>query len=302
MTSDTSPSALPSGWMAIDFGQGLQPRLGTLMSARAGGISQGPYAFCNLGDHVQDDPQAVAHNRAVFASHLQARPAWLTQVHGNRVIRLTRGASCGDVFNPADQLMADARLQPEADGAITTEPGLVCTVMVADCLPLLLAAPEGRGVAALHAGWRGLAGAGAMAGRGIVHTGVAALCGAASCEPADLVAWLGPCIGPQHFEVGADVLIGFGADPRGVAPHPRFMPRQLELGLSAASSVQGVHTPLQPRWLADLPGLARDILHGCGVRRISGGNWCTVSDASRFFSFRRDGLTGRQAAGICLRG
>ncbi len=280
--------------MRIDFGPALQARFGAIMSARAGGISEGPYAHCNLGDHVQDDPLAVAHNRAVFAAQLQARPAWLTQVHGNRVIRLAHGVSAGDVFNPADQLNSPSHPQPEADGTITTEPGLACTVMVADCLPMLLAAPDGRGVGALHGGWRGLAGAGAMAGRGIVHTGVAALCEAASCEPAELSVWLGPCIGPQHFEVGADVLMGFGADPRGAVPHPRFKPHRTGLP-------QGDVSASTSKWLADLPGLARDILQSCGVQQISGGTWCTVSDASRFFSFRRDCVTGRQAAGICLR-
>lgn len=301
MTSDTLPSVLPSGWMRIDFGPALQARLGAVMSARAGGISEGPYAHCNLGDHVQDDPLAVAHNRGVFAAQLQARPAWLTQVHGNRVIRLTHGASSGDVFNPADQLNSTAQPQPEADGAITTEPGLACTVMVADCLPMLLVAPDGRGVGALHAGWRGLAGAGAMAGRGIVHTGVAALCEAASCEPSELTVWLGPCIGPQHFEVGADVLIGFGADPDSAGPHPRFKPCRPTVGSGRAGSVPDAVSVSQSKWLADLPGLARDILQSCGVQQISGGAWCTVSDASRFFSFRRDRVTGRQAAGICLR-
>lgn len=269
------------------------------MSARAGGISQAPYAQCNLGDHVQDDPQAVAHNREVFAAQLQARPAWLTQVHGNRVIRLTHGASGGDLFNPVD--LNGSLGQPEADGALTTEPGLACAVMVADCLPLLLTAPEGRGVAALHAGWRGLAGAGAMAGRGIVHTGVAALCEAASCDPADLSVWLGPCIGPRHFEVGADVLIGFGVGPQGATTHLRFKSRHPDPGSKDGISGGGEQGTPQPKWLADLPGLARDILQRCGVQRISGGTWCTVSDASRFFSFRRDRVTGRQAAGICLR-
>lgn len=287
--------------MAIDFGAGLSPRLGAIMSARAGGISQAPYAQCNLGDHVQDDPHAVAHNREVFAAQLRARPAWLTQVHGNRVIRLTHDVSRGDDVNPAD--LNGSLAQPVADGAFTTEPGLACTVMVADCLPLLLAAPEGRGVAALHAGWRGLAGAGAMAGLGIVHTGVHALCEAASCEPVELSVWLGPCIGPDYFEVGADVLIGFGVEPQSVMPHPRFKRRLPDLGAKGGSRGGSDATAeAPPKWLADLPGLARDILQGCGVRHISGGAWCTVSDASRFFSFRRDRVTGRQAAGICLRG
>lgn len=306
MSSDTSLSALPSGWMDIDFGPALRARLGAVMSARSGGVSQGPYAQCNLGDHVQDDPAAVAHNRTLFAAHLQARPAWLTQVHGNRVIRLTHGRSGGQAFNPADQAASDTRWQPESDGAITTEPGLACTVMVADCLPLLLAAPEGRGVGALHAGWRGLAGAGAMAGQGIVHTGVEALCEATSCDPADVVAWLGPCIGPQHFEVGSDVLMGFGADPQDATGHPRFRLRKPDAASTGSNGHESQSVPQtqqaqQTKWLADLPGLARDILQGCGVTRISGGNWCTVSDASRFFSFRRDRITGRQAAAICLR-
>lgn len=279
MTSHT----LPPGWLDIDLGKALQGRVGALMSARAGGISVGPYAQCNLGDHVQDDPQAVAHNRGVFAQALQAQPVWLTQVHGNRVIRLTRGA---DYLSPQGQIA-----QPEADGALTTEPGLACTVMVADCLPVLLAAPEGRGVAALHAGWRGLAGAGGMLGQGIVHTGVRALCEAASCEPADLQAWLGPCIGPAHFEVGTDVLAGFGLDPQAAQGHPRFTPR---------AAVDPAALPA-PKWLADLPGLARDTLKQLKVSQVSGGSWCTVSDASRFFSFRRACVTGRQAASIWLR-
>lgn len=273
MTSHT----LPQGWLDIDLGEALQGRVGALMSARAGGVSVGPYAQCNLGDHVQDDAKAVAHNRGLFAQALQAQPVWMTQVHGNRVIRLTRDA---DYLGPQGQIT-----QPEADGALTTERGLACTVMVADCLPVLLAAPEGRGVAALHAGWRGLAGAGSMQGRGILHTGVQALCEAASCDPADLHAWLGPCIGPAHFEVGGDVLMGFGLDPQAVQGHLRFKP------LRTATS----------KWLADLPGLARDVLRSLSVTQVSGGDWCTVSDASRFFSFRRDRVTGRQAAGICLR-
>ncbi len=283
MTSHT----LPQGWLDIDLGEALQGRVGALMSTRAGGVSVGPYAQCNLGDHVQDDAQAVAHNRSLFAQALQAQPVWMTQVHGNRVIRLTRDA---DYLGPQGQIT-----QPEADGAVTTERGLACTVMVADCLPVLLAAPEGRGVAALHAGWRGLAGAGSMQGRGILHTGVQALCEAASCDPADLHAWLGPCIGPAHFEVGADVLAGFGLDPLTAQVHPRFAPRV------TAYTAASVEAPSQARkWLADLPGLARDTLNNLGVAQVGGGTWCTVSEASRFFSFRRDRVTGRQAASICL--
>src|SRR5690606_19312777 len=141
-----------------------------------------------------------------------------------------------------------------------------------DCLPILLAAPDGRGVAALHAGWRGLAGAGAMAGRGITHSGVQALCEATGCAPEDLRAWLGPCIGPTQFEVGPDVLKGFGFDPDQVDVGTRFVP----------------HT--NGKWLANLPGLAQRILRRLGVAHFECAGECTVPNASRFFSFRRDGV------------
>lgn len=264
------PPGLPAGWIVPAMGPGV----GALMTARSGGHSAAPYAGCNLGDHVGDTPDAVALNRAEVAALLGARPVWLRQVHGHTVVRLTAGS--GPDGEPI-----------EADGALTTEPGVVCTVMVADCLPVLLAAPEGRGVAALHAGWRGLAGAGELGGRGIVEAGVAALCEATCCAPADLRAWLGPCIGPSAFEVGTDVLAGFGVNP--AESHPRFVPR--------AGSGEAA-----PRWLADLAGLAQDRLAGLGVRaaHTAGGAWCTVSEPSRFFSFRRDGRTGRQAACIWL--
>jgi YfiH family protein len=161
----------------------------------------------------------------------------------------------------------------EADAAITTEPGIACTVMVADCLPVLFAAPEGRGVAAAHAGWRGLAG-------GVLQATVAALCEATACSAHELQAWLGPCIGPRQFEVGADVVAAFGAGPR---------------------FVERVRPDGAMRWLADLPGLARERLQAAGITQISGGSLCTVEDASRFFSFRRDGVTGRMAGAVWLR-
>ena len=275
--SPTPTLPLPAGWRPVDLDASA---VRALMTARAGGASQPPYDTCNLGDHVGDAPSAVAHNRRLLADHMQAVPIWLTQVHGNRVVRLshTPDPSDPDVITP----VAGGAPQPYADGSFTTEPGLACTVMVADCLPILLAAPGGRGVAALHAGWRGLAGAGVMRGRGIVHTGVVALCNATGCEPAELRAWLGPCIGPQRFEVGADVLCGFGRHPDQEAGDARFR-------------------PVAPgKWLADLPGLARDTLQALGVRDIGGSADCTFSDASRYFSFRRDPVTGRQAASISL--
>lgn len=245
-----------------------------MMTARAGGVSPAPWASCNLGDHVGDDPASVRANRQVLARCLPARPVFMTQVHGEAVVRLQADAG------------SDGAAPMQADGALTTEPGVACVVMVADCLPILLAAPEGRGVAALHAGWRGLAGCGPACptGQGIVRTGVLALCEATGADPADVRAWLGPCIGPQAFEVGADVLAGFGVTPVDGAAAPRFTPCADRPG----------------KWWADLPGLARDRLRALGLRHIAGGEWCTVSAPGRFFSHRRDGRSGRQAAAICL--
>ena len=238
--------------------------VGALMSSRAGGVSQGPYASLNLGLATGDDHAAVVENRRRFEAALGTPARWLSQVHGTRVLRLRPG----EAASPPQQ----------ADAAIATEPGMACAVMVADCLPVLFAAPGGRGVGAAHAGWRGLA-------AGVLEACVAALCNAARCAPRDLAAWLGPCIGPREFEVGADVLAAFGAAP--AAPGVRFVERARADGSQA--------------WRADLPGLARDRLVALGLTLVRGGAWCTVEDASRFFSFRRDRVTGRMAAAIWLR-
>ncbi|MEW6705325.1 MAG: peptidoglycan editing factor PgeF [Pseudomonadota bacterium] len=240
--------------------------VGAVMTTRAGGASAGAYASMNLGAAVGDDPEAVRRNRAQLAQASGARPVWLKQVHGARVVNLDR-------LDPEDDVI-------EADASIATRAGVACVVGVADCLPVLLAAPGGRGVGAAHAGWRGLAG-------GVLENTVATLCEAAGCEPQALQAWMGACIGPQAFEVGPDVLQAFGADAD--APDPaRFVPR--------------VGADGRARWLANLPRLATDRLRAAGVEQISGGGWCTVSDASRFFSFRRDRITGRMAAAVWLRG
>lgn len=267
----------PHDWLLPELGHGV----GACMTARSQGSpwshSDPPYAGFNLGTHVGDDPAAVQANRACLEAALGHAALWLNQVHSNTVVRAT----------PA---LALSRVLLDADGSYTTEPGVVCSVMVADCLPVLLAAPEGRGVAALHAGWRGLAGAGDMGGHGILEAGVQTLCEAASCDPADVVAWMGPCIGPTQFEVGADVLVGFGVDPT-----------QGASGAHARFTFSRLTDDGQPRWLGDLPGLAADRLSGLGLRIVHGGLWCTVGDTSRFFSFRRDRVTGRQAACIWLR-
>jgi YfiH family protein len=253
-------------WLAPAWAAPGSP-VGAGMSVRTGGVSQPPWASFNLGDHVGDRPEHVAANRARLVRHIGATPVFLRQVHGTRVVRLRH----------ADASAEKAAL--EADASVTTERGLACCVLVADCLPVLLAAPDGRGVAAAHAGWRGLAG-------GVVEAALQALCEAAACEPAQVRAWLGACIGPQRFEVGEDVLRAFGTVAAGTDT-PRF--RRVPAVDRAA------------RWLADLPGLTRDRLAAAGVVKVNGGAWCTVEDGSRFFSFRRDGVTGRMAACIWIR-
>ncbi len=237
-------------------------RVGALMTTRHGGVSAGPFASFNLRTSVGDDPAAVATNLRKLTDVIGAMPVWLTQVHGARVVRLT-----------AADAQADAPVHA-ADASITTEPGVACCVQVADCLPVLFATAEGVAVGAAHAGWRGLAG-------GVLEATLAALTQAAGCATGDVHAWLGPCIGPTRFEVGPDVLEAFGVTPD-------------------ANSSGRFTAAAQGKWWADLPGLATDRLRVAGVRAISGGAWCTAGDASRFFSFRRDRITGRMAAAVWI--
>lgn len=242
------------------------------MSLRIGGVSQAPWDGLNLGLAVGDEPVAVAENRRRFADALQARPVWLRQVHGTAVIELT-----------ADTPEAPVQA---ADAAWTRERRLACTVMVADCMPVLFALRDGTAVAAAHAGWRGLAG-------GVLDATVHALCEGTGAEPCEVMAWLGPCIGPRQFEVGVDVLRAFGANEDVANDNPsgarafRWQPR-----------ADGA-----PRWLADLPALAQTRLQQLGLAadQISCDAACTVEQASRFFSFRRDGRTGRHACAVWRR-
>lgn len=239
-------------------------------STREGGVSGPPWDRLNLGDHVGDDPLAVEANRTRYAQELGARPVFLRQVHGSAVA----------VLQP------DLREEPQADACVSTVAGLACTILVADCLPVLLCdAEQGRAVAAAHAGWRGLAGEG---GRGVleaVFDGLAAAMGqSARAAGARTLAWLGPCIGPLAFEVGDEVKAAFQAH------HP---------------AAAGLFRPVRAgKWLADLPGLARQRLHALGVTRIHGNDgsapWCTASNPSRFFSHRRDRISGRFAASVWL--
>ncbi len=240
--------------------------VGALMTTRAGGVSRAPWDTLNLGDAVGDDPLAVAENRRRLALAIGVPVVYLRQVHGARVVHIDA---------------SDASRAPiEADAAVTDAAGVACAVQVADCLPVLFAAPGGRAVGAAHAGWRGLA-------AGVVERTLDRVAALAGCARTDVVTWLGPCIGPLRFEVGADVLRGFGVDPLHDAS-PRFAPRRRPDG--------------QWRWLCDLPGLARDRLAAAGAGHVGGGHRCTVEDRSAFFSYRRDGVTGRHVAAVWRRG
>jgi polyphenol oxidase len=244
------------------------PGVQAACSTRQGGVSGPPFDSNNMANGIGDSADAVAENRRCFAVELGATPQWLRLVHGTQVHRWVGGET--------------RTAAPTADAAWTTEPGIACTVSAADCLPVLFALRDGSAVAAAHAGWRGLA-------CGVLEATIAAVQQGTGAAARDFVVWLGPCIGPQHFEVGADVLSAFGHSPEDSAsepsPHFRLRPR----GDGAT------------RWLADLPGLARQRLLAAGVQRISSSGLCTVSDPSRFFSYRRDGRTGRFVAAIFKR-
>jgi len=232
-----------------------------LCTTRDGGVSAAPYDSLNLGLHVQDEVQAVMHNRTLLQQACGVRPVFLSQVHGVDVLRVDAQTPDGST----------------ADACWTDGPDAACTIMVADCLPVLLTDQQGRSVAAAHAGWRGLA-------AGVLEATLGQVCRASHCDPSEVVAWLGPCIGPNAFEVGDDV--------------------RLAMHEAVDSSECFVPTGQAGKWWADLSGLARRRLRRAGVSALYGNDstppWCTVTDASRFFSYRRDGRSGRFAACIWL--
>lgn len=225
------------------------------MTTRSGGVSQGPYQSLNLGDHVDDEPQNVVQNRALLSTvlNLPEMPVWLNQVHGTNIVQLP---------------YANA-VSPQADGSFSRVAGKVCVVMTADCLPVLLCDKQGTIVAAAHAGWRGLA-------AGVIENTVKAM----AVAPDTLLAWLGPAIGPEAFEVGPEVVTAF-VDQDSKARH-------------------AFRQTSEQHWLADIYALARLRLQSIGITEISGGGLCTYSEAGRFYSFRRDKITGRMAALIWL--
>lgn len=228
------------------------PQVHALQTTRQGGYSQPPYDSLNLGMHVGDDALMVASNRHILAARLPSEPVWLEQAHGKQVVWAEQ-AGC----------------QPRADACVTQCRGAVCAVMTADCLPILLCDRVGSRVGAVHAGWRGLV-------AGVIEAAIAAL----DVPGAELLAWLGPAIGPQAFEVGEEVRAAFLAQDPAAA-------------LAFQSRGQG-------QYLADIYQLARQRMHALGVSAIFGGDGCTYHEPSRFYSYRRDGVTGRMASMIWL--
>lgn len=292
------PDLWPDSWQVPDWP--AVPGVHAVCTSREGGVSLAPWGSMNLGDHVRDDPAHVRRNRELFKAALQTKTptactAFLQQVHGVDVLALNAGnvdSSSGAAF----------------DACVTSAPGVVCTIMVADCLPVLLAHDSGLVVGAAHAGWRGLAGMppGRSAVEGPLAAGVLEQLFDSFCHEVQeqkalpaikkevsriashTQAWLGPCIGPESFEVGAEVRDIFVAHDAAAAQY--------------FAEVRGS----QDKYLANLPMLARQRLAALGIAAIFGNDgsqpWCTVSNASRFFSHRRDaarlGSSGRLAASI----
>ncbi|WP_024328703.1 peptidoglycan editing factor PgeF [Thioalkalivibrio sp. ALR17-21] len=240
------------------------PAVGALQTTRAGGISEGVWASLNLALHTGDDPQRVAGNRRRLAQAVAARGVPDAELHWPAQVHGTR------VVRAEELAAADAPV--EADAVMTTRPDRVCAVQTADCLPVLFAGTGGEAVAAAHAGWRGLV-------DGVLEATLAAL---REARPqAAWHAWLGPAIGPDAFEVGTEV-------------RDRFLAVQPHMAGAFRPAARDGH------WLADLAALARDRLQRAGVA-VHGGGECTFSDPDRFFSYRRDGTTGRQASLLWIR-
>ena len=281
---------LPPDWLLPDWP--AIPGVFAVFTSRNGGVSQAPWDSLNLGDHVGDAPQAVMSNRQLFAAQLEqlaacpVTPHFLQQVHGVQVCQLPLAAAAARAF----------------DACVSNAIGQACTIMVADCLPVLLAHRSGHAVAAAHAGWRGLAGP--HGGQGVLEAVFKRFClqvqslsclsaikseanGSASVIAQDTLAWLGPCIGPQAFEVGEEVVRAF---------------------IQAKAQAEAYFLPgaAPGKWQADLAALARQRWQALGIDAIYGNDsstgWCTVANPSRFFSHRRDsgifGSTGRMAAAI----
>lgn len=235
------------------------------VTTKEGGVSTPPYQSLNLGDHVGDDPQKVLDNRLLVRELLPSDPIWLTQTHSTTV------------STPSNRQQTSSEEFIRADASVTNLPNEVLAIMTADCLPILIASTDGTVVGAVHAGWRGLC-------AGVIENTVTEMLKLApQLNAGDLIAWMGPAIGPQSFEVGVDVVQAFQA--------------------TNSSGQANAFTPIKDKpgkYLADIYQLASARLKILGVKSISGGNRCTVREGQEFFSYRRDGKTGRFASFVWI--
>ncbi|MWL87087.1 peptidoglycan editing factor PgeF [Cupriavidus sp. SW-Y-13] len=264
----TESTAISTSWLVPDWPAPANVR--ALSTTRQGGVSRGAYGLAdgstgglNLGTHVGDDPSAVAANRARLARSLPAMPLWLEQVHGCGVATAEHGDAGSEI--------------QQADASISGRPGDVCAIMTADCLPVLLCDTAGAVVGAAHAGWRGLC-------DGVIEATLSRMAQRAGGMP-QWLAWLGPAIGPDAFEVGAEVRAAF--------LDRAFQHEQAEVDAAFVAVGQG-------KYMADLYALARIRLARAGCTQVFGGDTCTVTDADRFYSYRRDRTTGRMATMVWL--
>jgi len=240
------------GWLPATWPAPAHVHAGT--TTRIGGVSPAPYASFNLADHVGDNPACVEHNRKLLCHSLclSASPCWLQQTHGNRIIDVT-----------------GSFIKQEGDGSYTCHKHRICAVLTADCLPLLLCDARGMQISAIHVGWRGFS-------KNIITNAVSRF----TSPTRDLLAWIGPCISAEHYEVGPEV-------------HAACMRVTGDPAIGFAPTRNN-------HWLADLVALARFQLRACGVRHIHGGDHCTFVETERFYSYRRDGETGRMASLIWM--
>jgi YfiH family protein len=266
------------------------PTVRALMTTRNGGVSEPPFGRwtpegdsgagrelpggLNLGRASGDDLEHVDENRSRLLAYAGTSAAWLKQVHGAEIVDAAHALEAARAGEPL-----------AADASVTDRPGIACTVMVADCMPVLFCDPAGRAVGAAHAGWRGLA-------AGIVEKTAQRVAALAACEVHDLHVWLGPAIGPAAFEVGEDVRDAFMSHAAGI-----------EKAEQARVAEAFVARPEAPgKYLADLYALARVRLAVLGITRLGGGDFCAFTQRERFYSYRRDRVTGRMAALVWLAG
>ena len=242
----------------------------SMQTTRLDGHSHPPFDCFNLAEHVADNIHNVRQNRQKLAKLLPTEPKWLNQIHSNTVVDASLSTPAMD-----------------ADGSYTTQSNVVSVVMTADCLPVLICNRQGNGVAAIHAGWRGLL-------NGILEQGVNKLLDATDGKPEDILVWLGPAIGPEMFEVGDEVRQAFlDKALEGSYDH-------LNIAKCFIPSANETGTSIERKWLADIYQLARVRLSAIGVENFFGGTYCTYNENERFYSYRRDGKTGRMASLIWI--